>query len=146
MPEDGETGLATASPAPVGVLDLTQHLDLWDFDFTAFEIKCSSKWQKSLRFLGSALPDGKLLRCLSLCLQGGAWFTNSLLLSTGGIPSFMPPHRANKTLIFEPSRTLSSRQLTWAPGNKYICIYPGSHFCFAGPRPSLSHGDGRIIE
>lgn len=97
MPEDGETGLATASPAPVGVLDLTQHLDLWDFDFTAFEIKCSSKWQKSLRFLGSALLDGKLLRCLSLCLQGGAWFTNSLLLSTGGIPSFMPPHRANKT-------------------------------------------------
>lgn len=40
-----------------------------------------------------------------------------------GIPSCTPPHKANKTLIFQPRRTLSSKQLIWASESKYIYIF-----------------------
>lgn len=32
-------------------------------------------------------------------------------------------HKANKTLILEPRRTFSSKQLTWAPGSKYMYVF-----------------------
>lgn len=112
-------------------------------DFTAFEIKCS--WKTSLRLLGSALPDGNLLRCLFLCLQGGAWVTSRAHTYCSRDRFMHYPHKATKTLILEPRGIFCSKQLTWAPGSKlYIYISPGSNFSLAGPQLSLSHWDGRI--
>lgn len=94
----------------VDILDPSQHLYFCDLcGFTAFEIKCSSKWQKTRRLLESALPMETPERCVSLPPR---W-----------ISLHAPFHKVNKTLILEPRRTLSSKQLTWVPGSKYTYVY-----------------------
>lgn len=103
-------------------------------DFTAFEIKCSAKWQKSLRILWSALPDGKLLRCLPFCLQGGARFINRAHRFHSGesLPALLPT-KLTKHWFFNPGAHYpASSWLGPQRANIYIYLFRKS-FLFCRP-------------